>query len=279
MALHKRLKYYRTKNGLTQESVANVLEIKTSNYAKYESGERNPKSDRIAQLSKILDTSYSNLIYGEESIAIDLLNSHIRGAAIGDIDGFYSFYEVFDDGVLCEVRNYLVGWNDVIKRYFGDLHTELLEDCTLHSIAELNNRYKQSLGNFNQFHYRANNKEPEQLVDEHMLGHENLTDDTIYKVAFCVAVANYIDLSGVSGSFSVDFILPDMREYLGNKDLSDESTLQSFAILVLIPFLSHILDTLEFIKANNSNINDFANYFLYQALTPQQTDDDWTGLN
>ena len=66
MKLHNRIKFHREKRGLTQENVAMSLGIKVPNYAKYESGERNPKRDRLEQIANILGTDIFALETGFE---------------------------------------------------------------------------------------------------------------------------------------------------------------------------------------------------------------------
>ena len=66
MSISARIKYFRNIKGLSQENVAMMLGIKSTNYAKYESGERTPKHERLVQIAKILDTDIVALETGFE---------------------------------------------------------------------------------------------------------------------------------------------------------------------------------------------------------------------
>lgn len=57
MLLKDRLKISRINANLTQKQMATLLNISQPYYAKWESGERNPKGDNIQKLSEILKVS------------------------------------------------------------------------------------------------------------------------------------------------------------------------------------------------------------------------------
>jgi len=146
---------------------------------------------------------------------------------------------------------------------------------TLASIVELNKRYLTAFGGFNQQHYESNGDELMPLSLEHMFNDDALDDATIYKIAFCIAAERYIDLEE-HGSFSVDFILSDVRDYLEARTLSDAETMQQFSVMVFVPFLDHILNTLELIEMNNSNLDDFVLAFLHNEVTFTEADEEDT---
>ena len=279
MSLNRRLKYHRTKAGMTQESVANALGIRATNYAKYESGERSPKDDRLVELAKILNTSYNALLIGEVSIAIDLLNRHLRSAVLGDIDGFCAFVSDFENlgNVYYTIMDLLVSWDKSIQEKYSNFHSEFLESPSLTSLIELDKHFKCSRGHLNAHHVEMNVNTSDTLDGNHSFDDNELDDATIYKMAFCIAAEGYIDMR-THGCFCVDSILSDVRKHLQNENTSDMEVLQQFAVLVLTPFLSHLLDTLEFIAVNNSNMNDFALFFLHNTLTPYEDDNEWSDL-
>ena len=273
MSLHKRIKFYREERGLTQENVAAALGIKVPNYAKYESGERNPKQDRIIELAKIFGVGYSNLLIGEERIVVDLLNSHIRSAVVGNLDSFNSFTSDLShhyEGIFRHINNCLSVWDEAIKNRYSEFHRNFLDEPNLSSLVELSKRYKIA-DEFNSHYYEMHGIQREMLTEQQKFNDNELDDRTMYKMAFCIAAEKYIDLSE-DGSFSSDFIFSEVRNYLEKHKMNDMEALQSFAVLVFVPFLALILDSLEFITDNDSNITDFANAFLYYSLTPDEVE-------
>jgi len=267
MSIGRRLKYYRKKRGFTQEYVADMLGIKSNNYNKYESGERNPKEERIMALIKILDVSYDNLVRGEEAITIDLLNSHLRGAVLGNIDSFYAFSSDFHacTNVSHSIIEHLRHWENLFNESYSLFHDEFIDEPTIASLVELDRRYKRTF-EFNRYHKEGSGESIEHLEDEHMLGNEQMDDEVMYRLAFCVATEKYLDLSP-GQPLCVDCILSDTRNYLDKDNMNDEDTLKAFAVLVLAPFLSHLLETLEFIAMNSSDIDDFTDAFLFGGLS------------
>lgn len=267
MSLHKRLRYYRKRNGMTQEYLASALGIGTANYAKYESGERNPKGDRIVALAKVLGISYSTLVNGEEQDAIELLNSHLRNAVLGDISGFSAFVTDFHSmGDVCQtIMEELVDWDELIQDKYSNFYCDFLLQPNLTSLAELDRCYKSASGWFNNQYLEMNDEKPEIQDVHHKFNDKELDDSTIYKMAFCIATSKYINL--YENDIGVDFLLSDIRSYTENKNMSDVEAMQSFSVLVFVPFLAHILDTLEFIASNDSNMDDFSLVFLHDGLT------------
>ncbi len=61
----QRLKKYRNHNDLTQQMVADTLNIDRSTYSYYETGKTEPNMDTIIKLSKIFDVSITTLLTGE----------------------------------------------------------------------------------------------------------------------------------------------------------------------------------------------------------------------
>lgn len=74
-----KIKNQRKQKGLTQEQLAEMLNVSTHTISRYECGRNFPSHEHIIQLSKILDLSMDDSYYGYhkicESISIDELNN------------------------------------------------------------------------------------------------------------------------------------------------------------------------------------------------------------
>jgi transcriptional regulator with XRE-family HTH domain len=142
--LASRIKRYRKKRGLTQEAVAGLLGIRVTNYAKYESGERNPKQDRLLALGKILGASYDDLISGVENKYIGLLNAYIRSAiADEDISAYYSDISFSEASEI--ISSFLEEWLLIIENEANAFYRKYIkasrsnaEVPTLETLIELN---------------------------------------------------------------------------------------------------------------------------------------------
>lgn len=62
MMLYQRLKKFREASGLTQQQVADVLNLDRSTYAYYETGKTTPDIKSVSKLIKIFNISYYDLI-------------------------------------------------------------------------------------------------------------------------------------------------------------------------------------------------------------------------
>lgn len=62
MSFGEMLRTARERNGLTQQQVADKMDIDKSTYCGYETGKRNPDVAKIKQLSMILNTSADELL-------------------------------------------------------------------------------------------------------------------------------------------------------------------------------------------------------------------------
>ena len=276
MGIHQRIRFHRKRVGATQESVAKSLGIGTANYAKYESGERNPKDNRLLEIAKILNVSYASLKTGDERIAVDLLNAHLRGAVLGDIGGFTAFHSDFNlmDVVSETIMSFFSAMDEMLQRKYSNFHSEFVKDPTIASLVELDKRFKATYMD-DADHSTCIEESPAILDPQCEFDHEELDDATIYKLAFCIAAVRYMDLSD-TGDFNIDVFLSDVSDYLGNNMTKNVDTLQLFAVLVFAPFLSHIIRAIEFIDDNNSNMDDFPIAFMHYSLTPTGDDDEWT---
>lgn len=63
--LAKTLKKLRENCGLTQQQVADAINLERSTYAYYETGKTIPSIDTIVQLAKIFNVSYSDILESE----------------------------------------------------------------------------------------------------------------------------------------------------------------------------------------------------------------------
>ena len=61
----QRLKKYRNHNDLTQQQVADTLNIDRSTYSYYETGKTEPNMDTIIKLAKIFDVNVGTLLTGD----------------------------------------------------------------------------------------------------------------------------------------------------------------------------------------------------------------------
>ncbi len=60
--LAKRLKTIRKKRGITQQKMADILDISLNTYQKYEQSERQPSLDTLVRLADILDVPTDYLL-------------------------------------------------------------------------------------------------------------------------------------------------------------------------------------------------------------------------
>lgn len=259
--LPKRIKYYRTKKHMTRDEVASALGIRTDNYAKYESGVRTPRDDRLIQLAKIFGISYSALLEGVENDFIALLNRHAISAVLGDVEALKSFtndielsseasyavYDVFDMG-----EHYFVG-------HEPDLYKKYIARPDIVGLIALNDIYKER--------FATRSLEPDDEDTSEMTPNEMLikmitpTPYNSAKYAFCTAVTKYLD------KHDIDSILQEAGEMAGNLE-----PLQFFAVKVFVPYLAFIIDAVELCK--NTTIDDFKKAFLFYALTPPDEADE-----
>jgi transcriptional regulator with XRE-family HTH domain len=63
--LGSRIKEYRVKRGFTQSQIANKLGMTEANFSSYERDKSAPPSDKLSQLSTILNVSSDYLLFGK----------------------------------------------------------------------------------------------------------------------------------------------------------------------------------------------------------------------
>jgi len=262
ITIGSRMKHYRKKAGLTQEQVAAKLNVKPSNYAKYESGERNPKDDRIFEISKILGVSYDALLTGVEREFADLLHRYTVVVLTDNADSFVPFYsdvienDAFRDGI----SGFFAMWDDVFEAAAKSFHEKFLASPSLESLIELRDLHLVYLN-------AIINNEIAPASEIELESDPELEDEVVYRLAFCIAMTKYLSQESVAR-----IILEADNIMKGN----DITPLQFFAIKVFIPFLSHIIEGVE-MTMWNSTIDDFEIYFLHGALTApdsEEFDDD-----
>ena len=249
----QRIKYYRKKNGLTQMDVAAKLGIRTDNYAKYESGARVPRADRLVKLAKIIGVSYDALNEGVEREFAALLSRHAVGAVVGESCSFTAFPsdmdaspEAYPAVAACMING--------AHRFAGEnpeFCGKYISAPTLAGLIALYGMYRE----------QCEPNPPEPLI--------TITTQTIpvkitmepasaYKWAFCIAVYRYLEKNNA-------FNITEEAEKIAGGVLEHMDALQFFAVKVFVPYLSFIIDAVELCE--NTTIDDFEKAFLFFALT------------
>jgi transcriptional regulator with XRE-family HTH domain len=231
------------------EEVAAQLGIRMDNYAKYESGLRSPKSDRLTAIAQILGVSYNDLTIGVEREYIDLLQGHAMSAALGNVDTFECFTSDVESSA--EVNDTIQRLYEDISEAFAANHTDFYNQyITAPDLAALITLYDNYWALLDD--EAGQERSLTKMELDYYAGH--LDDRTTAKLAFCIAVNNYLEQANDAGS-----ILDEAEKFAVNI-----TPLQFFAVKIFIPYLDLIVDALELCM--NTNINDFVNAFLYSAL-------------
>ena len=252
--ISQRIKYYRKRNGMTQMDVAAKLGIRTDNYAKYESGARTPRADRLVKMAKILGVSYDALNEGVERGFADLLKSHAINIIIGDKVSFSAFPFDMESSVETYpivVRFFLMGEH----RFVAGNPAFYKKYIAQPDMAALITLYEMYMD-------QSNPGAPEEIDGislklNYQLNHY-LEAVTTLKLAFCIAVTKY--LKSTDGAAIID-----EAEQLAVNVLEHINSLQFFAVKVFVPYLSFIIDAVELCM--NTTIDDFEKAFLFYSLT------------
>jgi transcriptional regulator with XRE-family HTH domain len=261
-SISQRIKYYRRKKGLTQMDVASVLEIRTDNYTKYESGVRIPKDDRLVRLAQILGVSYNTLNEGVEREFIGLLNRHAISAVLGDTEAF----EAFAPDMEASSEAYYVAaefFNSGIHYFAANnlpIYKKYIERPTLSGLIDLYGIYKEECLRPAELPDDLSDKEPNELLLQLIA----LKPYVAAKWAFCTAVKIYLDKN------DTESILNEAGKVSENLD-----ALQFFVLKVFVPYLSFIIDAVELCV--NTTIDDFKKSFLFDALTSPDAEDEECG--
>lgn len=116
LEFHKRLKKERTLRGLTQDQIAEKLDIKRSTYAKYEIGENRPDYEVLEKIAKFFNRTIDDLLgvkHDEQSKdkdpfnALYEVNKHLEELGIDSI-GFFDIddWENLDPNDLNEIKQH-----------------------------------------------------------------------------------------------------------------------------------------------------------------------------
>ena len=253
-----RIRHYRKKSGMTQMAVSTALGIRVDNYAKYESGVRIPRTDRLIKLAKIFGVSYDALNEGVEREFADLLKSHAIGSVTGEAGSFSAFlpdiklsgeaYHVLSYFFKRGEHSFVANSPEFYKKYMANPGIagliELYEIYSEQCDADITGQAYALLG------------EPSRIL-------AGLEPIAAIKWAFCIAVDRYLESDGC-------FI--DEVEEIAGSALEHMDALQFFAVKVFVPYLSFLIDAVDLCM--NTNIDDFGKAFLFYALTPPEDDDE-----
>jgi len=258
-SIAQRIKHYRKKYGFTQMYVATELGIRADNYAKYESGARIPRADRLIKLSKILGVSYDTLNEGVERGFADMLKSHAIDIIVGDSGTFSAFtIDMQQSGEPYSVLSnfFLMGEHD-FSASEPSFYEKYIARPNMTSLIELYGLYRDQC-----------DAHPPGQADAFSLNMSyyltRLETVIAIKWAFCIAVNKYMERTN-------GWTILDEAEELAANVIDTINSLQFFAIKVFIPFLSFIIDAVDLCM--NTNIDDFENAFLFYARTPPDDDD------
>jgi len=251
--ISQRIRYYRKRNGMTQMSVAAKLGIRTDNYAKYESGVRTPRSDRLVKLAKIFGVSYDALNEGVERGFADLLKSHAVGAVVGDSCSFTAF--PFDMAAAEETYPVVVHFMDMgLHKFLGENPEFCGRYLSTPTVADLIALYEMYLDQC-----EPNPPEPTIKITYKVIPEVvTLEPATAYKWAFCIAVKRYLERKDA-------IVITEEVEGIAGGALEHMDAIRFFAVKVFVPYLSFIIDAVELCM--NTTIDDFEKAFLFHALT------------
>ena len=232
-----RLKYYRQKKGMTQEEVAEKLGIQKSNYQKYESGQRNPKDERITELAKILDCGFLPIKYGEKDLFIASANDYIRKAIMGEELVYTSFAEDWEYGDLTtEITEFFCSYADELEEVNPDFYDQYVIDPSPQNIFVLADKFYYAYRNriVNPDNYQNDFDEIEDIEDD------AINPTQWYGIAFSNLVIQYL-----STIESDQQVLEDTKEVLDEENASDEQARLQFAAKVFALFLHFIIETVS----------------------------------
>jgi transcriptional regulator with XRE-family HTH domain len=260
-SLAQRLRHYRKQSGITQEAAADALGIRSVNYAKYESGERNPREDKLLALSNLFGVSYQGLSEGVERSFLGLLHAHMQGAVLNNADRFCAFNcdVLGDTEAFPFIKDCFDKWREVCREKWADWYVKYLEEPTLPKLVFLGEKlskhgnaiYEQDSDNRNRMKCPA----PQRGV----FAERKFREAVVAKLVFCIAVTDFL------GSTDSASIIRKSEETMGGCAVI--SPLQFFAVKVFVPYLSILSEAVELTA--NTFISDFETAFLYGALTPR----------
>ena len=234
-----RLKYYRQRKNMTQAEVAEKLGIQKPNYQKYESGQRNPKDDRIKEMAQIFGCGFLSIKYGEKDMFIARANDSIRRAIMGEDLVYTSIaddwgYEDWEEGSLTtEITTFFSDYALELEEINPDFYKQYIEVPALQNIFELADK----------FHYAVWHRlvEPDDYQDDF----EEYEDDAItptqwYGIAFSYLVIDYF-----SGIESDQQVIDDTKAALDDDSVTDEDAGLQFASKIFTPFLHYVIEAVS----------------------------------
>lgn len=75
LSVGQRMKYYRDQCNLTQQQVADVLNINRTTYTKYETGVSEPSNDLLGKICAIFGVDYNAILAGSDGFSAKLADS------------------------------------------------------------------------------------------------------------------------------------------------------------------------------------------------------------
>ena len=89
----KRIKELRKLKGLTQEQIAELINIEPPNISKIESGTHFPQPENIEKIAKVLELNIKELFdfehFNEKPILLGKINAFLNNAEIRDLEFIY----------------------------------------------------------------------------------------------------------------------------------------------------------------------------------------------
>ena len=224
-----RLVFYRKLRNLTQQQVADRLGIDRRNYAKYETGERIPKDEILAKLSKILDCTCDNLISGEKLELIDILNFWVRNDVLSCVDNRYS-----DAGY--ELYTEYMNDSRIFTQLLDGLKKEIETDSEMQLIVKSHHVCKLAdLLQEQQILYRT---DPARQEAGTLLKSGEQTLLYKYSVVFVWSVHHYL-----AELPNVQKIIDESRSAWDMEDRTDQEVYQKFIIHVFVRYATLLIDT------------------------------------
>lgn len=106
MDFGKRLKHLRTTRGLSQESMAKILNIHRATISRYENNQREPDVNTIAKIADYFEVS-TDWLLGVTDIQVPVKKLYINSANLKSIYEIYSRLPSVDQAVIIEFMAFL----------------------------------------------------------------------------------------------------------------------------------------------------------------------------
>ena len=105
--LAQNLVFFRKRAGMTQQQVADMLNINRTTYTKYETGDSEPSVEIIKRLANIFETDVSALLVGEKLPLNAAVGDSCDMIMDSDIRELISFYNKLDKEEKKKVKEYI----------------------------------------------------------------------------------------------------------------------------------------------------------------------------